>query len=448
MSELHNPDLQPKYNILWIMTDEQRCDSLGCYGSPWAVSPSIDYLAEKGTLFEEAITPAPTCVPARTSMITGLSVPHHGIWSNAEYKLPHGPDLISRFAAAGYSTASFGKSHYAGYETDPVFSEEHEYCFSPLVHPEHYSEGFVESDYDVVKYNSPYTTWVLGGRFPGTIEQTSEYRAANEGMQWLDRHLAEKGESPFLLRVSLNAPHTPVSVPEPWLASVKAEDIKIPSADMWDRSTWPVWYRETLWEYANSGRLSEEQIAVIHHDYYCQCAFLDSMVGKLLRYLEEHGLLSNTIIAFCSDHGTHLGDYGFVQKQTFFNPSVNVPFIVKVPGVAEGTRIKTPVSLGQFVPTLLGLCGLDSTCDYAPLTESVLSGEEPPLVPVTSDCTFGSIAKWGLDGSFHLGMTRFGDWKSIQALEDQSVGLLFNVKDDPLELHNLFGKVNLPRMLS
>lgn len=422
------------------MTDEQRCDSLGCYGSSWAVSPFIDSIAENGTLFEEAITPAPMCVPARTSMITGLTVPHHGVWSNDDYKVPHGPDLISRFAEAGYSTASFGKSHYAGYETDPVFSEEHEYCFSSLVHPEHYAPGFSESEYDVVKYNSPYTNWVLGGRFPGNIEQTSEYRAATEGMQWLDRHLAEKHESPFLLRVSLNAPHTPVSVPEPWLSSVKTEDIKLSSAGLWDRLSWPIWYRETLYEYAKSGRLSEEQIDVMRHDYYCQCAFLDSIVGTLLEYLKAKDLLSSTIIAFCSDHGTHLGDYGFVQKQTFFNPSVNVPFIVKGPGVAEGVQIKTPVSLGQLVPTLLDLCGLDSRCDYAPLTKSVLSGEEPPAVPVTSDCTLGSISKWGLDGSAHLSMIRFGDWKLIESAEDKAVGILFNEKEDPLEMNNLFGK--------
>jgi arylsulfatase len=450
MGTLNNQELKTPYNILWIMTDEQRCDSLGCYGSKWAISPSIDRIAAEGTLFEESITPAPLCVPARTSIITGLTVPHHGVWSNADLDHARKDSLITRFTNAGYATASFGKSHYANCHHDPVFSEEHNFSFSEFVEPEHYKQGYSESEHQVIKYESPYTNWILGGNFPVGMEETSEYRAASEGMQWLDNHRENNLNSPFFLRISLNAPHTPVSVPSPWLSSVDPNLIDIPKAELWDRSTWPTWYKETLWEYSNSQRLTAEQIDLMRYYYYCQCAFMDSIVGDLIDYLDANQLLSSTIIAFCSDHGTHLGDYGFVQKQTFFDPVVRVPCIIRVPEqVIQNTndqkdknllahRIQTPVSLGQLLPTLLDICGLDDSCDYSSLARSVLYGEEPAPTPVRSDYTLGSIEKWGLSDPNHLTMTRFGDWKSIKSHEDQRSGLLFNVKNDPLELHNLF----------
>lgn len=101
-------------NVLWIMTDEQRTDSLGCYGSSWAITPYLDKYAKNGVIFKNAITPAPVCVPARASLLTGQYPSRTGIWWNHngkdKRKLEH---LTYIFEDAGYATASFGKQHYS-----------------------------------------------------------------------------------------------------------------------------------------------------------------------------------------------------------------------------------------------------------------------------------------------------------------------------------------------
>jgi arylsulfatase A-like enzyme len=372
--------MKKPYNIVWIMTDEHRIDSLGCYGSPWGVSPSLDRLAESGTLFANAVTPAPLCVPARTSIITGKTVEHHGVWSNAEVDHPASREnLVERFQNAGYSTASFGKSHYAGYEKFPIFQVEKEYLYGDAVDPIQYHHEFDEQSYGVIKYPSPYTTWIMGGRFPEKEEMTGEHQATSNGLMWLDDHLETQKDAPFFLRFSFNGPHTPVSVPEHWL-DVIDKKISLMSGDAWDRSTWPKWYAKDLWEYSRADRFTEDEVKAMQNYYYCQCAFVDSQIGRVLDYLEEKDLMESTIVAFCSDHGTHLGDYGFVQKQTFFEPVVKVPFIIKVPDAlsssegndANGKRIHTVVSTAQLLPTLLEINGLSSECDYSSLQDSVL----------------------------------------------------------------------------
>src|SRR5262245_46466687 len=102
-------------NVLWLMSDEQRTDSLGCYGSPGASRPNPDRPAGEGVRFVHAITPAPVCVPARSAILTGRYPSALGVWHNAfpaEHSLPE--LLTERFHQAGYRSASFGKQHYAG----------------------------------------------------------------------------------------------------------------------------------------------------------------------------------------------------------------------------------------------------------------------------------------------------------------------------------------------
>jgi arylsulfatase A-like enzyme len=429
-----------KWNILWIMTDEQRCDSLGCYGSRWAHSPAIDRLAAGGVRFENAYTPAPLCVPARTSMITGQYPSTHGVWSNAELGHSINGDLIRRFEEAGYETASFGKSHYSCHQERHLFATEIDQWYSDAVQPEAYSDGYDEAEFGVVKYRSPYTNWILAGRFPEKETRRSEWHAVTDALAWLEGRKAEDEEKPFFLRVSFNAPHTPVAPPQPWIDKIDPGRIDLPEGSQWDRSLWPGWYREWLYEYANSDRLSPEELRKARHHYYAEVAFVDSQVGRLLDGLDEAGLRDSTIIAFCSDHGTHLGDFGLVQKQTFFEPVVKVPFILSIPGhPGSGRSVSSPISIGRLLPTLLSLLGIPSSCDFEPIGAALLAGgEEEPNHTVVSEYTLGSIAKWGLHCPDRLRMVRQGRWKLCYSLESDTEGLLFDLENDPLERHNLF----------
>jgi arylsulfatase A-like enzyme len=309
------------------------------------------------------------------------------------------------------------------------------------VQPEAYAGGYDETAFGVVKYDSPYTNWILAGRFPEDEEQKSEWRAVSDAIDWLGKTNHGGGENPFLLRVSFNAPHTPVAPPEAWLDRIDPGLIDISPATDWDSREWPSWYRDCLLEYAGSRRLSPEALATIQHHYYAEVAFLDSQVGRLLDAVEAAGLRESTIVAFCSDHGTHLGDFGLVQKQTFFEPVVRVPFVISVPGHSgSGGSVATPVSIGQLLPTLMSLCGIPSSGDFEPIGDTILRGEEEEAADhtVVSEYTLGSVAKWGLSCPDRLRMVRQGSYKLCYSLDDESQGLLFDLEHDPRERNNLF----------
>jgi len=422
-------------NILWLMTDEQRCDSLGCYGAEWAHTPNIDALAREGAVFGAAVTPAPVCVPARTSILAGKYPCRTGVWHNSiDLKAPV-PNLMGRFRDAGYLTASFGKQHYGG--RGSAFDTESGPCLSEHVHYFRYPEQYDESRHDVVKYPGDIYNWIFGGRFPAPAEETAEAQVVGKATEWLD---AEGRSCPLFLRVSFNGPHTPVVPPEPFDRIVDADAVKLPAEAEEMPEGSPRWLDEELSKCASAAPLSGEQIRKMRGYYYGEVAFLDSLFGRLLDGMRERGLLDNTIVVYCSDHGTHLGDFGLVQKQTFFEPVVNVPFIWWYPsGIAGGARFRTPVETQSMLPTLLELAGLEAPgAGYSPSLASCLSnGREPEQRPVFSEFTLASFAPHTKHDR-PLVMVRDGEWKLSGCFDsDVSDLVLYDLERDPHERRNL-----------
>ncbi len=416
-------------NILWIMTDEQRTDSLGCYGSRWAHTPNLDRLGAAGVVFSNAVTAAPVCVPARTALLTGRYPSDTGVWWNHQpvERLAY---LTETLARAGYQTASFGKQHYGA--RNPAFQQEENLVLTDRVNYFSYDSRFSVEAFDIVQYPAEPYRWILGGRFPGTAEDTMEFRIIDRAIQWLaqrDRDL------PFLLRVSFNGPHTPVVVPDPYAAQA---DATIEEKD-WNPKTAeePRWIRHGLRQFSDASRLTPQQLRRARQYYYAYVTFIDSQCGRLLDYLNRQGLAQETAIVFTSDHGTHLGDYGLVQKQTFYNGVVNVPLILAYPGhFRSGVHIQTPVETRSLLPTLLDLLGMPCASDAQSLCECLRSGQEPASVPVFSEFTLGSF---GLMPDDPLIMVRDQNWKlSLCMTADDRDGMLVDLSTDPEETRNLW----------
>lgn len=419
-------------NILWLMTDEQRTDSLGCYGSPWARTPQIDQLAAEGTLFRSAVTPAPVCIPARLSMLTGRYPHETGIWYNAN---GHGRKmdlLTTRFADAGYRTASFGKQHYC--TANRAFQTEEQLVTADEVHYFHYTEPYDMADYDAVRYEGQFK-WLFGGRFPESAERTTEWRSVDAALAWLD---AERADAPFLLRVSFNGPHTPVVPPAPFDTLIGPDEIALPGEAEPRPDGEPAWIGD-LRKDADAEQLSPEQVRRMRQCYYGEVAFLDQQFGRLLAGLRERGLLENTIIAFLSDHGAHLADYRLVQKQTFYEPSVRVPLVLWWPGhVAAGATIDSPVETLGVLPALLAMAGVEQG-DHAAgrrLLSAAVAGGEPDPAPVFSEFTLS----WGRQyQDQRIAMVRDGHWKlSLRWKPERCDGTLHDLEEDPHERRNLF----------
>lgn len=423
-------------NILWVMTDEQRTDSLGCYGSAWAHTPYLDSIAKRGILFECAITPSPVCTPARTSILSGRYPSQHGVWwnHNEEEYIEY---LTDYFHQQGYLTMSVGKHHYGS--KNQAFTTESNQVLSDHVDYFSYRDKSLNlSDYDLIQYPPEPYPWVFGGRFPGREEETAESSVVGTALHWIDQYATGARQQPFFMRVSFNGPHTPVTVPAAFLDAVTEDDIRYPAEVERTSVSSPSWVSDSLAKFSRSRRLTDAQIRRARYYYYNYVSYIDDQIGKLLHALDSNELLDQTIIVFLSDHGTHLGDYGLLQKQTFFPTTVQVPFIVSFPkSWVTNQRIKTPVAIHSILPTLLDFIGCKYPDDTAPsLLPSLLEGLEPESGPVFSELTLGSF---GIRHADRLVMVRDGDWKLTLCLDPApGDGGLYHLPTDPHELANLY----------
>jgi choline-sulfatase len=419
-------------NILWLMTDEQRTDSLRFYDSPWAVSPNLDRYANEGVVFMNAYTPAPVCTPARVSILTGKYCSQTGVWRNiGNHELSF--DLLTDvFRQAGYHSATFGKQHYGG--PKKAFDLEKSLVTSVYVDPYGYAPQYDESKYDVVKYPGK---WVLGGRFPEAAEKSREAECVDGAIAWLKE---QPGDKPFLLRLSFSAPHTPVVPPVPFDTLIKEEEITLPPEGDALPQDCPIWMK---WHYQGAGSwpFTPEQIRKMRRYYYGYAAFVDDQFGRLLRWMEGRGLLENTIIAFVADHGTHLCDNGLVQKGTFYDASARVPyFFWYPPKIAQGRTLQTPVETRTLLPTLLEMAGLPvpDRCAGISLAETLRKGKEPAALPVFSEMSFGFDPR---HPDNRVVMVRDGQWKLCVCVDDETEkGELIDLGNDPLEQHNVYGQ--------
>jgi arylsulfatase len=428
-------------NVLWLMTDEQRPDSLGCYGSPWAATPCLDQLAQSGALFEEAYTPSPVSVPARSCLLSGRYGSSIGVLHNQRQLAPGARLLTWVFAGAGYRTASFGKKHYFA-QGRQAFEVEGGRATDGIVDATAYGKGHDPAQHGAIQYPGP-QRWILGGRFPGPAQLTAEAQNVGLAEEWLS---SLDRRDPFFLRLSLNAPHTPVVVPKPFAGTMDPDSIRLPlePPERWKEK--PPYLRDALGGYQGAHRLTRDQILRARRYYYERVRFLDSEVARLLDWMRKRGLLDNTMVAFVSDHGAHLGDQGLFQKQTFYQQVATVPYFFTYPWeIRGGSRWPAPVSTLTLLPTLIELAGLE-TPDWseAPsLARNLRSGVAPGAAPVFSEIQLGYR---GYRDDHRLVMVRKGRYKlflfqdpaDASRFRGREEGSLFDLEEDPGEQRNLF----------
>ena len=423
-------------NILWLFTDEQRTDSLGCYGSPWAHTPALDRLAAEGVVFANAVTPAPVCGPARISMLTGQRCAQTGVWYNMAGDLPRMECLTSLFEKAGYRTAGLGRNHWCC--SNPPFQTVWTKHLSRHLDYFGYADEYDEAAFDVVKYPGEPYHWIFGGRYPADASETSEWECVERGKQWLEEGPKDR---PFFLRLAFNAPHTPVSTPAPFDTLVPEDAIRFPAETEAPSPAEPDWIATHLRKSADARLLTPEEIRKMRRYYYGLVAFVDKLIGGLLSWMNARGYLENTIIVFNADHGTHLGDFGLVQKQTFFEPSVTVPYLFWWPeGFAKGKTVKTPVETRSLIPTLLDAAGVDMPGDMqdASLAACLRAGVEPASQPVYSMLTLQSFRE--LEHRDPLVMVRDGSYKlCVRFGPDPCDVVLVDLSKDPYERDNRAG---------
>lgn len=344
-------------NVIWIQTDEQRVDSLGCYGSKWAKTPNIDRLAKEGTVFENAYCQAPVCVPSRSSQVwvdypQAIGCLHNRALS---FSPPDGhKSLPEALKDSGYCTASFGKRHIMGHEVwqhDDVFViEEKHIGFYGL------PEGFDEAEHRVIKRPGG-APIILAGRYPDVKDNPATHVTdrALEFIRSMDR------SHPFFIRVNHLFPHTPVLPPDPWGDTYQAQELPIRRFDKAQREGRPEYDRKKALQ-DRMDKLSESQVVQMWRDYMGLCSYVDHEVGRLLAGLKNLDVLDDTLIVYSTDHGKSLGEWGVGEKDTFDDCVWRVPFICWRPGlVPQGERRNGICEQVDLARTLFGCLGLQNS---------------------------------------------------------------------------------------
>lgn len=355
-------------NVLLITVDQWPGPLLGIAGHPVIRTPTLDELARAGTLYPNAYSDCPVCIPARRSLMLGQSPRAHGdrVYDDA---LPMPRQTLARsFADAGYQCQAVGKLHVwpqrdrIGFD-DVLLDEEgraqygvmddYEIFLGDQGHPgQQFDHGMSTDGYVHRPWHLPERLHVTNWATLAMIRQIKRRDPTRPGFWYL----------------SYRHPHPPL-VPLPCYLDMYRGDIDAPLAGNWGDVPWAIGSRRVRGE-----KYSPNDVADIRRAFYALCTQIDHQIRLVIGTLREEQLLADTIILFASDHGDMLGDHGLWAKSTMYRGSVTVPMIlVRPPGTAlTGVVDPRPVLLSDVMPTLLSLAGIPvpDTCTGVSMTQA------------------------------------------------------------------------------
>jgi arylsulfatase A-like enzyme len=431
--------VKKKPNVVLICVDQWRGDCLSINGHPTVHTPYLDQLALGGCNFQRAYSAAPTCIPARASLYTGLSPRSHGrvgYQDGVEWNYP--VTLAGEFSRHGYQTQAVGKMH---------------------VHPERWPAGFQ----NVVLHDGFLHFQRSGCR---NLEEADDY------LPWLRRHLGREADyfdhglncnsvaarpwdkeeylhptnfvatkaiefirdrdqnKPFFLYVSFHRPHPPYDPPawalEQYLQAQMPPPPKGDWLDLWKQYDDP--HRPDCYV----GELRFDVLQRARAGYYGHMTHIDHQINRLLETMVQYGAAHNTFFCFTADHGEMLGDHNMFRKGYPYEGSARIPMILKGPpnsGIVKLSSSQAVVELRDVMPTLLECAGLPvpesvEGRSFLPLAQKKASAWRPYLHG--EHVIFGQSLQWLTDGKEKY------VWCSGTGREQ-----LFDLAQDPCELTDL-----------
>jgi choline-sulfatase len=414
-------------NLLVIMSDEHSRKALGCYGSPIVKTPHLDALAARGTLFTDAYTTCPICVPARAAFALGKYVHQVGFWDNADPYDGSQRSWHHLLRERGHEVVSIGKLHFRSTGDDNGFSRE--------LLPMHVVEGKGDLIGLLRDPLAPrgHARKLAATAGPGESTYTTYDRAiAAQAQVWLREQARQPRDRPWVLFVSFVAPHFPLTCPPEHYYAYADQDLPLPKLHRRpDAASHP--YVRDYAATIDYGAWFEDDAHVRRGlaAYYGLCSFLDEQVGKVLGALRDAGLQEDTRIVYTSDHGDNLGARGLWGKSTMYEESAGCPLIVAGEGIPQGAMRSEPVSHVDIFPFVLEAAGEDA----APLMHDrpgvslakLAAGEQPQRNVLVEYHATGSSA-----GAFAV---RVGRFKYVHYIAHPPE--LFDLQQDPEELANL-----------
>lgn len=408
-------------HLMLINVDQWIGSYLGCAGNSYIMTPTLDQLAQDGIRFDHFYSECPVCIPARRSLMTGLSPRTHGdrVYS-ARMGMPHTPTLAQCFHDAGYQTVAVGKLHVypqrsrIGFD-EVILQEEGRYEFGVT---DDYQTWLGENGYAGMEFmhgmgNNTYYTrpWPLPERAHPTVWGT---------WQMVKQIQRRDPNRPGFFYMSYQFPHPPLVPLQSYLDMYAPEEVEDPFCGDWVDDSFIM---KKMCAPASSYTAKEQRMA--RRAYYAQCTLIDHQIRLLIGTLRECGILNNTVIAFVSDHGDMLFDHKMVAKRCLYENAARVPFILSGRPVAA-LRAKVDHRLGcleDVMPTLLGLFGIP--------VPACVEGQSL-LTDTPREMLYGEIS----EGEKATRMV-LGERYKLIYYPYGNVKQLFDLQNDPRELHDL-----------
>lgn len=397
-------------NIIQFHAESWDGRMLGCQQLHPAMAdatPNIDRLAAQGTLFQNAYCTNPICCPSRANMLSGTYTHTCESWNNFK-GLETGMWTYHGGLRGSYDVLLLGKhmDHLTGHHS--VMNRIAD-CLEPLnyaAHPVMNADGAQEYSVD-----------------PG-MDREYHRRDWDSARQAIDFIRARKaGDKPFFISLNPGLVHAAFRTNRFWLDKIPEERVDVPPLDDTAHPHNEYQKQSKAWRQG----LDDDTVRTIRRIYFAMCAEADAIVGELMQALQDAGLAEDTVVIFSGDHGELALEHQQYYKMSLFEGSARVPLVIAGPGIQEGQRVETPVSLVDLAPTVCELAGL-------PQRES-FDGES--LLPVARGENAASrgwaLASYaGVTSNTMSWMLRQGDHKLI--VHEGFPSRLFNLREDPGEL--------------
>jgi len=444
-------------NIIFIITDQQRFDTINALGFPHMDTPNLDRLVNEGVTFTNCHITAPSCAPSRASLFTGQYPHTTGIMKNADEWTR---SWVEDLGASGYQSVNVGKMHTwpfttpCGFHQRYVVENKDRYLEGRYFFDEWdkalAARGLVKQQRELYRQRDDYAEAIGSFTWDLPSEMQSDNFVGGMARWWTETYPPTE---PLFLQIGFPGPHPPYDPTPEALEPYREREIPLDPLTDDDIKGQPKAYqgmRVHNHEVDHDSVIlplapTEEQRLNQRRHYSANVSMIDEQVGQIMESLDAQGYLENSIIIFTSDHGDCLTDHGHSQKWTMYEQVTKVPLIVWTPDgrFGKGRRVDELVSLFDIGPTILEMADCEPPAHFS--AESLL-----PALTAADDWTGRDFvfAEHPRDGNFTTAdyqvMVRSEKWKLVEIYGSDEVeggreGMLFDLENDPKELTNLYG---------
>lgn len=411
-----------KDNIILITTDQQRFDTIQALGNKHIFTPHLNYMVSEGISFTRGYADCPLCVPSRTTIMTGKMGYKSGIIGNSNHQelmeklTKERKTLPAILTDNGYQTKAVGKMHFIpsranyGFEDMQLpldymrLHDKNQQIARPKAHG--LGECSIEPVISTVNPKDSITTW--------TIDESIDFVETRDPLR------------PFFMWTSFTKPHPPFDPCLDYWTLYDTDKMPPPIYGDWseDLDATPQGFLAGTYENTSVHLHTTEQMQAVKRAYYAMITQIDYSLGMLFGSLRENDLLDKTWIIFTSDHGEMLGDHHAAQKNLFFEGSTHVPMIVVPPqkrGIKKNICVNYLAQMADIFPTVLDMAGID-------YSKEDIDGIS--LLKLNKERIFYGDT---LNTHFCVMM----DYIKLVYCRCGGHYLLFDMKNDPMEQHDL-----------